>query len=203
MSSRRVPRPCRPRLGFLQDGGGRDGRRYIDAMAVRIAVALALIAIAIVVAFVLRRRRPVPPPRDVYPVPRQLDRNDFQRVETPWLVALFSSTACDSCDGLMVKLAVLESADVATCEIEYHDQPDLHDRYEIAGIPTTVVADGEGVVRAAFVGAFSATDPWPASPKPARPARRPGRSSGRTTSGGQASEGFVGEGRATGPVPPP
>src|SRR5207249_4151396 len=93
---------------------------------------------------VLRRRRPVPPPRDVYPVPRQLDRNDFRRVETPWLVALFSSTACDSCDGLMAKLAVLESADVATCEIEYHDQPDLHDRYEIAGIRSVREAVGGG-----------------------------------------------------------
>jgi len=86
---------------------------------------------------------------------------------------LFSSTACDSCDGLMAKLAVLESADVATCEIEYHDQPDLHDRYEIAGIPTTVVADGEGVVRAAFVGAFSATDLWAAVAEARAPGSTP------------------------------
>jgi hypothetical protein len=142
-------------------------------MAVRIGVALALIAIAIVVAFLLRHRRPVPPPRDVYPVPRQLDRSDFRRVETPWLVALFSSTACDSCDGLMAKLAVLESADVATCEIEYHAQPDLHDRYEIAGIPTTVVADGDGVVRAAFVGAFTATDLWAAVAEARAPGSTP------------------------------
>src|SRR5437764_14046607 len=105
MSSRRDPRPCRPRRGFLQDGGGRDGRRYIDAMAVRIGIALALIAIAIVVAFVLRRRRPVPPPRDVYPVPRQLDRSDFRRAATPWLVALLSFTACHSCAGLRAKPA--------------------------------------------------------------------------------------------------
>jgi hypothetical protein len=142
-------------------------------MAVRIGIALALIAIAIVVAFVLRRRRPVPPPRDVYPVPRQLDRSDFRRVETPWLVALFSSTVCDSCDGLMAKLAVLESADVATCEVEYHSQPDLHDRYEIAGIPTTVVADGDGVVRAAFVGAFTATDLWAAVAEARAPGSTP------------------------------
>jgi hypothetical protein len=129
-------------------------------MAVRIGIALVLIAIAIAVAFVLQRRRPVAPPRDVYPVPRQLDRQDFPRAGTPWLVALFSSTTCESCDGLMAKIAALESADVSTCEIEYHAQPDLHGRYEIAGIPTTVVADCDGVVRAAFVGAFTATDLW-------------------------------------------
>jgi Thioredoxin len=127
-------------------------------MVVRIALAVALIAAACVIAFVLRRRRPAAPPRDVYPVPRQLDRSDFPRATTPWLVALFSSTSCDSCEALPPKLAVLESADVATCEVEYHAQPDLHRRYEIAGIPTTVVADRDGVVRAAFVGAFTATD---------------------------------------------
>jgi hypothetical protein len=142
-------------------------------MAVRIGIALALIAVAIVVAFVLRRRRPAPPPRDVYPVPRQLDRSDFPRGETPWLVALFSSTTCDSCDGLMAKLAVLESGDVATCEIEYHAEPDLHHRYEIAGIPTTVVADGDGVVRAAFVGAFTATDLWAAVAEARAPGSTP------------------------------
>jgi hypothetical protein len=142
-------------------------------MVLRIGLAVALIAAAIAVAFVLQRRRPSAPPRDVYPVPRQLDRNDFRRAETPWLVALFSSTTCDSCAGLPAKLAVLESADVATCEIEYHAQPDLHRRYEIAGIPTTVVADADGVVRAAFVGAFTATDLWAAVSEARAPGSTP------------------------------
>lgn len=142
-------------------------------MVVRIALAVALIAVACVVAFLLRRRRPSAPPRDVYPVPRQLDRSDFPRPRTPWLVALFSSTACESCDGLPAKLAVLDSDDVATCEIEFHAQPDLHRRYEIAGIPTTVVADADGVVRAAFVGAFTATDLWAAVAEARAPGSTP------------------------------
>ena len=142
-------------------------------MVLRIGLAVALIAVAIAVALVLQRRRPVAPPRDAYPVPRQLDRSDFRRADSPWLVALFSSTTCDSCEGLPAKLAVLESADVATCEIEYHAQPDLHRRYEIAGIPTTVVADGDGVVRAAFVGAFTATDLWAAVAEARAPGSTP------------------------------
>ena len=143
-------------------------------MIVRIALAVALIAVACAVAFVLqRRRRPAPPPRDVYPVPRQLDRSDFPRATTPWLVALFSSTACDSCEGLPAKLAVLESGDVAVCEVEFHARPELHRRYEIAGIPTTVVADGDGVVCAAFVGAFTATDLWAAVAEARAPGSTP------------------------------
>jgi len=150
-----------------------------NAVVVRIVLAVGLIAIACVVAFVLQRRRPAPPPRDVYPVPRQLDRSDFPRATTPWLVALFSSTACDSCEGLPAKMEVLESADVATCEIEYHAQPELHRRYDVAGIPTTVVADGDGVVRAAFVGAFTATDLWAAVAEARAPGSTPEPELGR------------------------
>jgi hypothetical protein len=151
-------------------------------MAIRVGLAAALIVLALVVAFVLeRRRRAEPPPRDVYPVPRQLDRSDFPRGDTPWLVALFSSTTCDSCESLPPKLAVLESPDVATCEIEYHAQPDLHRRYEISGIPTTVVADADGVVRAAFVGAFTATDLWAAVAEARAPGSTPEPELGQLT----------------------
>jgi hypothetical protein len=139
----------------------------------RLAIAVGLLVIAGTIAWILQRRRPAPPPRDVYPVPRQLDRSDFPRADTAWLVALFSSTTCDSCETLPPKLAVLESADVATCEIEYHVQPDLHRRYEISGIPTTLVADAAGVVRAAFVGAFTATDLWAAVAEARAPGSTP------------------------------
>ena len=131
-------------------------------MTTRILLALAILAVVGVVAWFLQRRPPEAPPRDVYPVPTQLDRADFPHSEASWLVALFSSAACDSCRGLGAKLAPLASADVAVCEIAAEDQGALHQRYELAAIPTTVVADAEGVVRRAFVGAFTATDLWAA-----------------------------------------
>jgi hypothetical protein len=142
-------------------------------MTTRLVLAAVLVVAALVVAWLLQRRRPAPPARDVYPVPRQLDRTDFPRSDAPWLVALFSSTTCDSCQGLAGKIAALESPDVAACEIEFHAQPDLHRRYEIAGIPTTVVADPEGVVRAAFVGAVTATDLWAAVAEARAPGSTP------------------------------
>lgn len=142
-------------------------------MTARLVLAAALIAAALVVAWLLQRRRPAPPVRDVYPVPRQLDRGDFPRSEAPWLVALFSSTTCDSCAGLASKLAVLDSPAVAACDIEFHAQPDLHRRYEISGIPTTLVADAQGVVRAAFVGSVTATDLWAAVAEARAPGSTP------------------------------
>jgi hypothetical protein len=131
-------------------------------MALRVAIAVVLVVAVAVAAWYLRRRPPDAPPRDVYPVPRQLDRRDFPRPESPWLVALFSSEVCDSCRTLPPKLQVLESPDVVTCEVEAAARGDLHRRYEIAAVPTTVVADADGVVRRAFVGAFTATDLWAA-----------------------------------------
>ncbi len=131
-------------------------------MAVRIAIAVVLVVAVVVAAWYLRRKPPEAPPRDVYPVPRQLDRDDFPDADRPWLVALFSSEVCDSCRDLPPKLQAIQSPDVATCEIEAAVRGDLHRRYEIAAVPTTVVADADGVVRRAFVGAFTATDLWAA-----------------------------------------
>ncbi len=84
----------------------------------RLAIGAAILVVVLVVAWLMRRRKPQAPPRDVYPVPRQLDRADFPRPDAPWLVALFSSTACDSCRDLPPKLTALESSAVATCDVE-------------------------------------------------------------------------------------
>jgi hypothetical protein len=131
-------------------------------VVVRIVIAVVILATVGVVAFVMRRRPPEAPPRDVHPVPKQLDRADFPRPDAAWLVALFSSTTCDSCHGLGDKLTPLESADVAVCDIDFERERAIHRRYELAAIPTTVIADHDGVVRRAFVGAFTATDLWAA-----------------------------------------
>ena len=111
-------------------------------MGVRLAIAAGLILVAVVVAFFLRRRRPSPPTRDAYPVPRQLDRADFPRPETAWLVAYFSSATCDSCQGLGPKVAVLSSREVATYEADYTARRDLHDRYAISAIPMILAHAG-------------------------------------------------------------
>ena len=87
-------------------------------MAVRLAIAAALLVAVGLIALCVRRRPPDAPPRDVYPVPRQLDRADFPRPDAPLARRAFSSTVCDSCRGLPPKLAALESADVATCDID-------------------------------------------------------------------------------------
>jgi Thioredoxin len=131
-------------------------------VALQVAIGLVVVAVALAVAWWLRRRRPEGPPRDAFPVPRQLTRRDFPRPEAPWLVAYFSSETCGSCQGLGPKVAAAESSDVATCELDFVAERDLHDRYAIDALPMILIADGDGVVLRAFVGATTATDLWAA-----------------------------------------
>jgi len=127
-------------------------------MTGRVVIALAVVAAAAVVAWRLERGRRAAPVRDAYPVPSQLDRDDFPRPDAPCLVALFSAARCDSCRGLPEQLEALESDVVATAVVADEDRRDLHRRYAIAGIPTVVVADADGVVRDSFVGPVAATE---------------------------------------------
>lgn len=151
----------------------RRGSRYPRPVTTRLLLAAGFVAVALVVALVLDRRRPEPPSRGSYPVPAQIDRDDFPGTDRSWLVALFSSRTCDSCTTMAAKVAVLESADVAVCDVAFQDAPDLHERYDIAGVPLVVVADAEGVVRASFVGPATATDLWAAVAEARVPGSRP------------------------------
>ena len=132
-------------------------------MTLRLIITAVLAGVVLAAALVVRRRRrPAPPPRSAYPIPRQLDRNDFARPDAPWLIAFFWSLTCDSCGGLETKVRALESPSVATCALEAVADRAVHQRYEIAAIPMILIVDSEGVVRRAFVGTVSATDLWAA-----------------------------------------
>jgi hypothetical protein len=127
----------------------------------RILIAVALIVVAAIVAWVLdRRRRPAAPSQGTATIPQQLDRNDFPQRETPWLVVLWSSRTCDSCQGLFDKIAPLASDDVGVVEVEYQAEPELHRRYKIDAAPMTIIVDRAGVTRASFVGPFAAPELW-------------------------------------------
>ena len=128
----------------------------------RLLIVAAVVVLAAGVAVVVRRRRPEPPTQGRWPVPTQLDRVDFDRPDAPWLVVVFSSTTCLSCADAVEKAEVLAGAEVVVQDVEVGARPGLHRRYGIDAVPVTIVADRDGVVRASFVGAPSATDLWAA-----------------------------------------
>lgn len=133
----------------------------------RLLLALVIVAAAAAVAFVLRRRQaPDAPTQTAHHVPDQLDRADFTALidpasaDAPWLLVVFTSATCHTCADMRSKAQVLASSQVAVVDVDYQNQRALHDRYRIDAVPTTVLADTEGVVRASFLGRASAADLW-------------------------------------------
>src|SRR5437588_4849339 len=118
----------------------------------RVLIAIGIAVAVAVLAWVLERRRPQAPTQRRSAVPDQLDRADFDRPGAPWLVAVFSSETCDSCQAAVERARTLASADVAVQEIEAAVRGDLHRRYNVEAVPTLVLADRQGVVRASNVG---------------------------------------------------
>ncbi|MCX6535338.1 MAG: thioredoxin family protein, partial [Actinobacteria bacterium] len=113
-------------------------------------------------SFFVRKRKPDAPSQTTHTVPQQLSRDDFFSAEKPWLLAVFTSSTCDACQDVATKAKVLVSQDVAVQIIEFQEMPDLHARYSIDAVPTTVIADHRGVVQYGVLGPVTATDLWAA-----------------------------------------
>jgi hypothetical protein len=126
----------------------------------RIVIAVVLVGIAIAVALIVERRRPAPPTQPTWAVPSQVDRDDFDGVDKPWLVAVFTSATCNTCAGVWARVRPLENDQVAVQEIEAVLRKDLHDRYKVDAVPMLLVVDREGVVRGSLVGPASAEEIW-------------------------------------------
>jgi hypothetical protein len=126
------------------------------------------LAVAAVVALVARRRsRPAGPATateghgpDRFPSPSLLARQDFERPDSPWLVVVFTSATCDSCARTWESARQLAGGPVAVAEVSVQEHAALHQRYGIEAVPIILVADGDGVVRASFVGPPTTTDLW-------------------------------------------
>ena len=127
----------------------------------RVVVVLALVLVAVAVAELLRRRTSQPSPvRTGTIAPGQLDRGDFVRPDADWLVVLFSSETCLSCEGAWEKVELLESGAVAVERVSFQADRERHERYGVDAVPLVLVADAEGAVQATFVGPPSAADLW-------------------------------------------
>lgn len=123
-------------------------------MTTRLVVAVVLVVAAVVVAVVLdRRSKRDPPTQGRWSVPGQVDRADFGSASSPWLVVVFSSATCTTCAAALVAARAAAGGDVALDDVEHGARRDLHERYSIDAVPTLLVVDDEGVVRASFVGA--------------------------------------------------
>lgn len=139
----------------------------------RLLLAAGLVAAAMGIAALLRRRQQSSAPsQSSYGAPSQLDRADFPTAAAEWLVVVFTSASCHTCADVAAKAMALASRRVSVVEAEFSASRELHQRYHIDAVPTTVLCDSDGVVRAGFMGPVTATDLWAAVAE----AREPGSS---------------------------
>ena len=131
----------------------------------RVAVLIVLTALAVAVAVALQRRRPDPPSAPSYRAPQQLDRDDFAGRDRPWLLVLFGSVTCDTCpkawavvERIVAELAPTALTALTIERVDVENDPDRHARYRVDGVPTTLLADDQGVVRRAWFGPIDAAE---------------------------------------------
>jgi hypothetical protein len=142
-------------------------------MIEQLIVVVAAMSVALAVALILKKRRSDAPTQAGFEIPIQLDRNDFENPQTPWLVAVFTSATCHTCADVATKAEVLLSSEVAVQRIDYTVNPDLHKRYRIDAVPLLVIADALGVVHKGFIGPVKAQDLWAAMAECRNPGSTP------------------------------
>ncbi|MEX0767583.1 MAG: thioredoxin domain-containing protein [Microthrixaceae bacterium] len=130
----------------------------------RLLPALFLAVVVIAVAIFLQRKKSAGPTDAIteHRAPTQLERSEFDSPNKPWLVAVFTSTSCSTCEQVWATAAVLESAEVAVQQIEVTQFPRLHEKYAITAVPIVALVGKDGLVQASFLGPVSATHLWAA-----------------------------------------
>lgn len=126
-------------------------------------VGLAVASAVAVVALIVRAKQTVDAPTQRnFPIPQQIDRDDFGSPETEWLITVFTSTTCPVCADVSAKVRALASRNVATRSVDYSNERDLHQKYGIEAVPAVLIADASGVVLHHILGPVSAADLWAA-----------------------------------------
>lgn len=118
----------------------------------RVIVLIVLTLVAVGIAWMLQRRRPEAPTAPSYRSPRQLDRADFDVPSELALVVVFASATCDSCPVAWETVTGIERSGTGAQRVLVQEQPELHRRYKIDGVPTTLVVAPDGAVHASFFG---------------------------------------------------
>ncbi len=113
---------------------------------------LLLGAFAVVVAYLVNKRNADSPSVPKNSLPIQIDRTDFEKPKTEWILVFFSSNSCDSCQKVRDLLESLTLDSLHIQEVEFPQETTTHQRYGIDSVPITLVAGTDGVVIWSYAG---------------------------------------------------
>ena len=85
-------------------------------------------------------------------IPGHLSREDFNFLNEPWLVVIFSSESCETCKPVVTEGMKLTSLGVAIQEVTAETNKSLHEKYDIDAVPMLLLVDKFGLVRSSHLG---------------------------------------------------
>jgi len=85
-------------------------------------------------------------------IPGSVAGSDFGLDDDGWMLVVFTSSKCETCATVVEAVSRIDMPNLATAVIEIERMPELHTSYAIDAVPTTIVADPDGVVRKSFLG---------------------------------------------------
>ena len=84
-------------------------------------------------------------------IPGHLSREDFNFLNEPWLVVIFSSESCETCKPVVTEGMKLTSLGVAIQEVTAETNKGLHEKYDIDAVPMLLLLDKFGVERSSYL----------------------------------------------------
>jgi|TARA_B110000014_G_scaffold119773_1_gene82277 hypothetical protein len=118
----------------------------------RLFIAAALAAsVTLVARFVDRRRTRHPLAVRRGALPTQVPAAEVGLDDGPAII-IFTESSCRSCQDAIRLIRGPAGAGISVADIEYGAQPELHKRFGIDTVPTTVVVDEKGSVVAGWTG---------------------------------------------------
>lgn len=121
-------------------------------MTITLVIMAAAALAAAALAYQQQRQRRSAPTIARGEPPTSLDRSDFRSPDAAWLVAVFTSATCSSCEAVLAELNSHASDQIVVTNVEVSADADLHKKYGIDSVPTAVIVDATGDAKLAFVG---------------------------------------------------
>ena len=118
----------------------------------RLIVLIVLSCGASIVALLLRKLNYRNFVTSGWSIPGHLSREDFNFLNEPWLVVIFSSESCETCKPVVTEGMKLASLGVAIQEVTAETNKSLHEKYDIDAVPMLLLVDKFGVVRSSYLG---------------------------------------------------
>lgn len=121
-------------------------------MAITLVIMIAAALVAAALALWQQRQGRSAPTATPGEPPTSLDRNDFRGADAAWLIAVFTSATCSSCEAVLAELNGYATDQVVVTNVEVAADAALHKKYAIDSVPTAVIVDATGDAKLACVG---------------------------------------------------